>query len=187
MFFVITVFSLSILKFYQVSFLILLIVFIHTYLLCWRDYNCMRIPIAPQIKISLDVCKLNIYTKWHLSLADHSHDQELLFSQIQYNFLICIPINQTTTIFQLKYFSTKVISSAVSVNVTIHLPTVWPMLGHRLRRWPNIGQTLVRCIVFAGTWLYTAVPRQRGVTVYLRVLGQFECNQLPGLLLTSFA
>ena len=24
------------------------------------------------------------------------------------------------------------------------------MLGHRLRRWPNISQTLDRCVVFAG-------------------------------------
>ena len=44
---------------------------------------------------------------------------------------------------------------------TTHLLNVWPMLVHRLRRWPNIGQTvgrrwanigqtLSRCVVFAG-------------------------------------
>ena len=37
--------------------------------------------------------------------------------------------------------------SAIPANAT-HL--VWPMLVHRLRRWPNIGQTLARCVVFAG-------------------------------------
>ena len=31
-----------------------------------------------------------------------------------------------------------------------HLPNVWPMLGQRRRRWANIGQTLGRCVVFAG-------------------------------------
>ena len=24
------------------------------------------------------------------------------------------------------------------------------MLGHRLRRWPNIGPTMAQCLVFAG-------------------------------------
>ena len=33
---------------------------------------------------------------------------------------------------------------------TTHLPNVWPVLAHRLRRWPNIGQTLSRCAVFPG-------------------------------------
>ena len=34
-----------------------------------------------------------------------------------------------------------------------HLPNVEPMLGQCLRRWPNIGPTLGRRIVFAGTLL----------------------------------
>ena len=33
---------------------------------------------------------------------------------------------------------------------TTHLDNIWPMLAHRLRRWPNIGQALSRCVVFAG-------------------------------------
>ena len=33
---------------------------------------------------------------------------------------------------------------------TTHLSNVWPMLAHRLRRWPKIGQTLDRCVVFDG-------------------------------------
>ena len=36
---------------------------------------------------------------------------------------------------------------------TIHRSNVGPMLDHRLRRWSNIGPTLGRCIVFAGTKL----------------------------------
>ena len=37
---------------------------------------------------------------------------------------------------------------------TTHPPNVWPMLAHRLRRWPNIGQTLGRCVLFAGNpWI----------------------------------
>ena len=31
---------------------------------------------------------------------------------------------------------------------TRHRPKVKPMLSHRLRRWPNIGATLGRCLVF---------------------------------------
>ena len=31
---------------------------------------------------------------------------------------------------------------------TTHLPHVWPMLAHRLRRWPSFCQTLSRCVVF---------------------------------------
>ena len=37
----------------------------------------------------------------------------------------------------------------IPANMT-HLANVWPMLAHRLRRWPNIGQTLARCVVFVG-------------------------------------
>ena len=37
---------------------------------------------------------------------------------------------------------------------TTHLPNVLPMLAHRLRRWSNIGQTLGRCVVFAGMCLH---------------------------------
>ena len=33
---------------------------------------------------------------------------------------------------------------------TTHGSNVGPMLAHRLRRWPNIGPTLDRCVVFAG-------------------------------------
>ena len=33
---------------------------------------------------------------------------------------------------------------------TIHRANVGLMLGHRLRRWPNIKPTLAQCIVFAG-------------------------------------
>ena len=33
---------------------------------------------------------------------------------------------------------------------TTHLPYVQPMLAHRLRRRPNIGETLGRSVVFAG-------------------------------------
>ena len=33
---------------------------------------------------------------------------------------------------------------------TTNLPNVWPMLAHRLRRWPNISQTLGKFVVFAG-------------------------------------
>ena len=33
---------------------------------------------------------------------------------------------------------------------TRHRPNVGPMLGQRRRRWPNIGSTLGRCLVFAG-------------------------------------
>ena len=33
---------------------------------------------------------------------------------------------------------------------TRHRPNVRPMLGHHLRRWPNIGPTLGRYLVFAG-------------------------------------
>ena len=38
---------------------------------------------------------------------------------------------------------------------TTHPSNVWPMLAHRLRRWPNIGQTLDWCVVFAGKWRRT--------------------------------
>ena len=31
---------------------------------------------------------------------------------------------------------------------TTHLVTIWPILGQRRRRWANIGQTLVRCVVY---------------------------------------
>ena len=34
---------------------------------------------------------------------------------------------------------------------TTQLPDVWPMLDQRRRRWANIGQTLGRCVVFAGS------------------------------------
>ena len=37
-------------------------------------------------------------------------------------------------------------------NTTI-LPNVWPMVAHRLRRWPTIGQALGRCVVFSGLGL----------------------------------
>ena len=30
------------------------------------------------------------------------------------------------------------------------------MLAHRLLRWPNIRQTLVRCVVFAGIYMWQA-------------------------------
>ena len=39
---------------------------------------------------------------------------------------------------------------------TTHLPNVWPMLGQRHRRWANIGQTLGRCVVFAGNSLLSS-------------------------------
>ena len=39
----------------------------------------------------------------------------------------------------------------LSANMT-HQLNVWPMLAHRLRRWPNIGQTLGRCVVFGIVW-----------------------------------
>ena len=32
---------------------------------------------------------------------------------------------------------------------TTNLPNVGPMLDHRLRRWPSIGQTLGRFVVFS--------------------------------------
>ena len=35
---------------------------------------------------------------------------------------------------------------------TTHWNNVGLMLGHRLRRWPNIKPTLFQCVVFAGTW-----------------------------------
>ena len=31
-----------------------------------------------------------------------------------------------------------------------HLHNVCPILTHRLRRWPSIGQTMCRCVVFPG-------------------------------------
>ena len=40
--------------------------------------------------------------------------------------------------------------SSVLANTT-HLPNVLSMLAHRLRRWPNIGQTLGRCVVLLGS------------------------------------
>ena len=45
--------------------------------------------------------------------------------------------------FKLNYFTNN-----IRLNTT-HLPNVCPMLVHRLRHWPNIGQTLGRCVVFA--------------------------------------
>ena len=47
---------------------------------------------------------------------------------------------------------------------TTHLPNVWPMLGQRRRRWANIGQTLGRCVVFAGQALQQESPRLRSLT-----------------------
>ena len=35
---------------------------------------------------------------------------------------------------------------------TTHRPDVGPMLGRRRRRWPNIGPTSGRCVVFAGLY-----------------------------------
>ena len=52
---------------------------------------------------------------------------------------------------------------------TTYPPNVRPMLGQRRRRWPSIGQTLGRCIVFAGAcyrrdlaYLYSSVGKTRG-------------------------
>ena len=36
------------------------------------------------------------------------------------------------------------------------------MLAHRLRRWPNIGQTSGRCVVFAGMCLTPVIRRTDG-------------------------
>ena len=40
---------------------------------------------------------------------------------------------------------------------TTHLPDVRPMLAQRRRRWANIGQTLGKCVVFAGNCHSTPV------------------------------
>ena len=48
---------------------------------------------------------------------------------------------------------------------TTHRPDVGPMLGQRLRRWPNISPTLDRCLVCAGDaddtlYIHTALWRE---------------------------
>ena len=48
------------------------------------------------------------------------------------------------------------------------------MMTHRLRRWPDIGQTLTRCIVFAG-------PYFRLVINNIFVI-QIPNEHLPGLI-----
>ena len=48
------------------------------------------------------------------------------------------------------------------------------MLAHRLRRWPNIGQTLARCVVFAGLlWFFCRTTRP-----FPRAIATFSVPQL---------
>ena len=53
---------------------------------------------------------------------------------------------------------------------TTHLANVWPMLAHRLRRWPNIGQTLARCVVFAGKFTISKISPRSLIGFLLRYL-----------------
>ena len=69
--------------------------------------------------------------------------------------------------------------SATPAN-TRHQPNAGPMLVHRLRRWPDIGPALGRCLVFAespswcGPWILTLVIRE--ITVFQHVS---DCEQSP--------
>ena len=64
----------------------------------------------------------------------------------------------------------------IPVNTT-NLPKVRPMLGHRRRRWANIGQTLGRFVVFAG--MEAARDRGRGGVGIGEGVGQTRVRQDP--------
>ena len=44
----------------------------------------------------------------------------------------------------------RILTESLPSKHTRHLTNVSLMLAHRLRRWPNIKQTLVQCIILAG-------------------------------------
>ena len=49
------------------------------------------------------------------------------------------------------------------------------MLGHRLRRWPNIVPTIVQCLVFAGIlptclYIYTLVLNRQSTAQRLHIM-----------------
>ena len=49
-------------------------------------------------------------------------------------------------------------------HIHIVFANVGPMLGHRLRRWPNIGQTLGGCLLFAGMLLVVVLLLKKDTT-----------------------
>ena len=63
---------------------------------------------------------------------------------------------------------------------TTQLPNVWPMLGQRRRRWAGIGQTLSRCVVFAGICIL-----QRKDNLAMLFPCCLKCGQRRGRLTTS--
>ena len=71
------------------------------------------------------------------------------------------------------YYLDGMTPSTIPENTT-QLPNVCTMLAHRLRRWPNIGQTLGSCVVFA---VYTLLS-QKAVAAYFSNAGK-QLGPLP--------
>ena len=60
------------------------------------------------------------------------------------------------------------------------------MLTHRLRRWPNIGQTLGRCVVFSGLCHKSLSYKAQELEMPDGLVGVLVVDLMCGILHTNF-